>query len=169
MPDPFREISPQAITDNVFALINDDWMLITAGSLESFNPMTASWGGLGVLWDKPIAICFIRPSRYTYHFMEGADAFTLSFFGEEHRDVLDFCGSHTGREVDKVAETGLTPLSTETGAVTFAEARLVLECRKVYYQDFNPAHFLDAAIHDAYPSKDYHRMYIGEIVRCLAK
>ncbi len=165
----FVPIKPEDIRDNVFKLIGSDWMLITAGTRDFFNMMTASWGGLGVLWNKNIAICFIRPQRYTYDFMERSEHFTLSFFGEAYREALNLCGSKSGRQVDKAAATGLTAVVGETGAVYFAEARLVLECRKIYFQDLDPTHFLDLSIHKNYPSRDYHRMYLGEIVRCLAQ
>ncbi len=166
---PFEEIPPETIQDNPFRLIGSTWMLVTAGTLQSYNTMTASWGGLGVLWNKNIAICFIRPTRYTYGFMESADRFTLSFFGEEYRDTLNLCGTKSGRDVDKAAATGLIPVATDSGAVTFAQARLVLECRKLYSQDIQPSRFHDATIERHYPKQDYHRMYIGEVVTCLAK
>jgi flavin reductase (DIM6/NTAB) family NADH-FMN oxidoreductase RutF len=169
MPDGFREISPTEIMDNPFKLIDQDWMLITPGTLDSFNTMTASWGGLGVLWNKFIAICFIRPTRHTFGFMERAEWFTLSFFDKTHREALDFCGSHSGRDVDKIVATGLTPLVAESGAVYFSQARLALECRKLYFQDLNPDRLLDPTTERNYPNKDYHRMYIGEISRCLTK
>lgn len=164
----FIEIKPELLTDNPFKLIGIDWMLITAGTAESFNTMTASWGGLGVLWDRKVAFCFIRPSRYTFEFVEKAQNFTLSFFEEKHRKALNFCGTHTGRDIDKVKETGLTPIK-EPGLIYFGEARLVLACRKLYYQDIVPDNFLDSKINDMYAKKDYHRMYVGEIVKCLTK
>ncbi len=161
------EVDPRSLGDNPFALIGDDWMLITAGTLESYNTMTASWGGLGVLWNKNVCFCFVRPTRHTYTFMEDAQRFTLSFFGEEYRAALNYCGSHTGKNVDKAKEAGITPASTESGAVYFAEARLVLECEKIYFQDMLPRNFLAPGISKLYPQKDYHRMYVGGIVRCL--
>ena len=169
MTSEFKEISVFDIKDNLFKLIADDWMLITAGNLKKFNTMTASWGALGELWNKKVAICFVRPTRHTYEFMEQADTFTLTFFDEKYREILDFCGSKSGRNVDKIAKTGLTPIEYEGTAVYYVQARLVLICRKVYTQDIDPKHFLDPVIHDAYPKKDYHRMYIGEIVSCLTK
>lgn len=165
----FVPIRPEDLSDNVFKLIGSDWMLITAGTRGLFNMMTASWGGLGVLWNKNIAICFIRPQRYTYDFMERSEHFTLSFFSEAYREALNLCGSKSGRQVNKAEATGLTAVVGETGAVYFAEARLVLECRKIYFQDLDPTHFLDPSIHKNYPARDYHRMYLGEIIRCLAK
>lgn len=168
-PNTFREIAPEAITDNVFKLIGKDQMLITAGTMQAYNTMTASWGGFGVMWNKKICFCVIRPHRYTYTFIERSDYFTLSFFAEQHKEILEFCGKHSGKDTNKIEETGITPAFGPSGAVYFNEARLVLECRKVYFSDMNPDHFLDASIHQLYPNKDYHRMYVGEIIRVLAR
>lgn len=169
MAGKFKEIAPEAVTDNVFKLIGSDWMLIAAGTMKSFNLMTASWGGLGVIWGKKVCWCVIRPHRYTYKFMEKSDFFTLTFFEEKYRDALNFCGTKSGKDVDKVKEAGLTPVEAASGAVYFAQARLVMECRKIYYQDIDPRHFLAPEIADNYPNKDYHRMYLGEIIHCLAR
>jgi len=165
----FQPIEPARIQDNPFQLIGSDWMLITAGTLAAFNPMTASWGGLGVLWHRPVCFCFIRPVRHTFSFMEQGEYFSLSFFEERYREALSLCGTRSGRDLDKASAAGLTPLAGPTGAVAFAEARLVLECRKIYFQDLLPAHFLDPAIQDNYPQLDYHRCYIGEIVHGWAR
>ncbi len=164
----FKETKPELLTDNPFKLIGSDWMLITAGTPDSFNTMTASWGGLGILWERKVATCFIRPTRFTYEFAEGAPYFTLSFFEEQYRKALTYCGTHSGRNTDKIREAGLTPVN-EGGFVYFSEARLVLACRKIYVQDIDPSRFLDPKIDDMYPQKDYHRMYIGEIVKCLVQ
>ncbi len=164
----FREIKPESLTDNPFKLIGMDWMLVTAGSAESFNTMTASWGGLGILWERKVCFCFIRPTRHTYEFIERSENFTLSFFEERYRKALSYCGSHSGRDTDKIKEAGLTP-ATAGGFVHFAEARLVLACKKIYFQDITPSHFVDPAIDGMYPKKDYHRMYVGEIKKCLVK
>ncbi len=132
--------------------------------------MTASWGGLGHLWNRDVCFCFVRPQRHTFGFMERSDFFTLSFFDETYRAALDFCGSHSGRNVDKIAATGLTPITGQTGAITFAQARLVLECRKLYAGDLIKAAFTDPAIPaEVYAKGDFHRMYVGEIVTCLAR
>jgi len=169
MKKTFREIKPDEINDNVFKLIGSDWMLVTAGNKDSYNTMTASWGGLGVLWNKNICFCVIRPSRHTYGFIEKEDYFTLSFFTEDFRDALRLCGSKSGRDIDKASAAGITAVQGKTGAVYFDEARLVLECRKLYYQDIDPANFLDASLDKNYPNKDYHRMYVAEIINCLIK
>ena len=165
----FTVTHPDKITDNPFKLIGTDWMLITAGSPESFNTMTASWGGMGVIWNKKVCFCVVRPTRHTRLFTESSDYFTLSFFEERYREVLNYCGTHSGRDVDKIKETRLTPLFGDD-TVYFAEARLVFLCKKIYYQDINPGNFLDPTIDDRnYPLKDYHRLYVGEIVSCLVK
>lgn len=165
----FKTIDVNKIGDNVFKLIGNDWMLITAGNIKKYNTMTASWGGLGVLWNKNVCFCFVRPTRFTYEFMEKSDYFTLSFFEENYRKVLNFCGSHSGRDIDKVAATGITPKEDSSGAVYFDEARLVMICKKIYYSDINPANFIEPGIQKNYSNNDYHRVYTGEIIRCLIK
>lgn len=169
MSSNFKLIEPDQISDNTFNLIGKDWMLITAGSLQSYNMMTASWGGLGILWGKKVCFCVIRPSRYTYEFIEKAENFTLTFFEEKYRNALNFCGSKSGRDVDKAAATGLTPIEGSSGAVYFDEARLVLECKKLYYHDLDPQHFLDAGMEKNYNGSDYHRLYFGEIIQSYIK
>ena len=165
----FKVVQPQALRDNPFKLIGTDWMLITAGTQASFNTMTASWGGLGVIWDMEVAFVFVRPTRHTFGFMERAPVFTLSFFTEQYRPALEFCGTQSGRDVNKVAKTGLTPAFGAAGEIYFAEARLVLVCRKVHAQNLDPAGFLDPAIAGFYGQRDYHRLYIAEILRGLAR
>ena len=169
MGSVFQEITPGQIGDNPFTLIGSQGMLVTAGSLKDFNTMTAGWGGLGVLWSKPVCFCFIRPTRHTFAYMEKGSSFTLSFFWPEYKHVLEYCGSHSGREVNKARETGLTPVEVGAGAVAYAEARLVLVAEKLYFQDLEPAAFLAAEIHGHYPKKDYHRLFVGEIVKVLKR
>ncbi|OGS44132.1 MAG: flavin reductase [Elusimicrobia bacterium RIFOXYD2_FULL_34_15] len=168
MENTFAEIEPNKLKDNVFKLIGIDYMLITAGTPTSFNTMTAGWGGFGFLWGKNVCFCFIRPNRYTYNFVEKSNYFTLSFFDNKYKDVLNFCGSKSGRDTDKVKETGLSPVKGTAG-IYFAEARLVFLCKKIYYQDINPKGFINKKIDKNYPNKDYHRMYTGEIIKCLVK
>ena len=163
----FKEINPVEIAENPIHLIGKEWMLVTAGTPEEFNTMTASWGAMGELWFKPVCFCFIRPQRYTFEFMEKGDVFTLSFFDEKYKPQLNFCGSRSGRETEKARECGFTPVAAENGSVFFNEARLVLECRKLYFQDLDPANFRDETIMKNYPKKDFHRMYVGEISRVL--
>jgi len=168
METGFQTLDPESVQDNVFKLIGKDWMLITAGIRESFNTMTASWGGMGVLWDKKVCFAFVRPTRYTFEFLEKSKFYTFSFLDEQYRDILMYCGTKSGRDVNKVIETNLTPIFGN-GTVFFAEARLVMECKKIYVQDITPGNFLDQTMNEYYPKKDYHRIYVGEIIRCLKR
>lgn len=156
--------------ENAFELIGKEWMLVAAGTPEHFNMMTASWGGIGWLWNKPVAFVFVRPERYTYQFTEREDRMTLSFLGTDNEDmrrVMNFCGTASGRDHDKQAETGLTPVATEGGSVAFAEARLTVEGRKLFRSEMQAAHFLDKAVlerwyHDG-PGGSLHTVYVIEI------
>ena len=165
----FRTMDPKTLQENVFSLIGDKWMLITAGSGEVCNTMTASWGGLGILWGAPVATCYIRPQRYTKEFVDREEYFTLTFFGEEYRKALALCGSKSGREIDKVKECGFTVKTAACGAPYFEEAELVLVCRKRFAQDMDPANIPDDIKEKWYPERDYHTLYIGEIVEILKK
>ena len=164
----FTEIDPFTLDESPFRIIGSEGMLITAGGREKFNTMTASWGGFGTLWEHSVVFCFVRPTRYTYGFMEKSDTFSLCFFDKRYGKVLDICGTTSGRDTDKVKAAGITPVREGDDTVYFDEARLVLLCRKIYYQDLLPDRFLDPAIHNHYPEKDYHRMYVGKLERVLA-
>ena len=164
----FKEINPKEIVESPFKLIGDDWALVTAGDREKFNTMTISWGGVGIMWGKPVVFTFIRSQRYTFAFMENGDRYTMSFFDEKYRDALKFCGSKSGKDYDKVKETGLTPAFTENGSVYFEEAKLVLVCKKMAKSKFDPKEFIDDTVEDKwYPEKDFHYIYFAEIEKVL--
>ncbi|MEI8207429.1 MAG: flavin reductase [Kiritimatiellales bacterium] len=165
----FKEISPDDLNESAVRLIGKEWMLITAGTIGKWNTMTASWGALGQLWKKPVAFTFIRPTRHTFEFANREPLFTLCFFEEKYRKALSFCGEHSGRECDKAKETGLTPFEVEPGTVAFEEARRILVCRMLYFQDIKPEHFCDPVIEMNYPKKDYHRMFVGEVQKVLSR
>ena len=166
----FKAIKPEALTDNVFKLLDKDWMLVTAGTLEHYNTMTASWGHMGIMWNLPIAIAWIRPQRYTFEFTEQYSHFTLSFFTKEYRKALQFCGTKSGRDYDKAAETGLTPVASDKGNVFFREARLVLECRKLYADNLKSENFIVPEVANKhYPDRDFHRFYMGEIEKSFTR
>ena len=165
----FHSVDPKTLSDNVFSLIGDKWMLITAGSADDCNTMTASWGGLGVIWGVPAATCYIRPQRYTKQYVDREEYFTLTFFGEEYRKELTVCGTKSGRDVDKVKECGFTVKTAACGAPYFEEAELVLVCRKRFAQDMDPANIPEDVKEKCYPQEDYHTLYIGEIVEVLKK
>ncbi len=161
------EIKPAELSIRICRAWNEDWFLLTCGDYGArrFNTMTVAWGGLGIMWGRSIATVVVRPTRYTYEFIEQYPDFTLSLFGPEHRDALTLLGSKSGRDGDKIAESGLTPVPGQlTGSPAFDEAELILECRTIYSQDFVPSRFVDPTIDENYPLKDYHRMYFGEIL-----
>lgn len=165
--EKFKKIELKEINENTFKLIGTDWMLITAGTIDNFNTMTASWGCLGMLWNRHIAICFIRPQRHTYNFANVNDYYTLSFFNNEYRNILNYCGTHSGRDADKIKETGLIPAETEHGNIFYEQAQLILECKKLYADDFKFENFISQEVlAGIYPGEDYHRFFIGEIINC---
>jgi flavin reductase (DIM6/NTAB) family NADH-FMN oxidoreductase RutF len=162
-----REINIRELKENAVGLIADEWMLVGAGNEGGFNMMTASWGGLGEMWNKDVAVTVVRPQRYTYQFLEQNDLFSLSFFGDD-KAVHAVCGSKSGRDINKAAATGLTPCF-EHGTVTFEQARLTLICRKIYVSDVKPECFIDRSLLNCYKDNDYHRAYVGEIIKVLVK
>lgn len=164
MSNIFEEIDIKSLPDNIFHLLDEEWMLITAGTKESFNTMTASWGSFGILWERPIAIAFIRPQRYTIKFVENSMFFTMSFFTPIYKQILNFCGQYSGKNVNKIKETGLIPVYTPSGNITYEQARLVIECRKIYSDQIKSEKFIDKQIiQRIYPTQDFHKMFIGEI------
>ncbi len=164
----FHEVNPLELSCNPFQMIGKDWALVTAGDETGCNTMTVSWGAMGVLWNKNIVTVFIRPQRYTKEFLDRFDNFTLSFYEESSREALKLCGSKSGRDMDKIKAAGLTPVH-ENGTTYFEEARLVLECKKIYLDKIRPEGFLDPSIQKNYPENDYHLIYMGEITRVLQK
>ncbi|MCD8176433.1 MAG: DUF4468 domain-containing protein [Tannerellaceae bacterium] len=167
--DGYRSITPDRIPGNIVKMLSEDWMLITAGKDEEFNMMTASWGGLGVLFGKPVAICYINPARYTYRLMETSDTYTFTFYTEAYRDVLQYCGSASGLDQDKVKESGLTPLTTPTGSKAFGEAWMIIECRKMISQPLSTEVMNDPQLKAEWLGKQVHKMYIGEIINVWVK
>ncbi|MDR0510488.1 MAG: flavin reductase [Rikenellaceae bacterium] len=160
-----RKISPTQIEGNLIELIGRQWMLITAGDMQDFNTMTASWGAMGELWKRRVAIIFIRPQRHTLGFVERSKLFTLSFFDERYRGALNICGTKSGRDCDKVGQAGLTPCPTPGGSVAFDQACLIIECRKIYADCLSEENFIDKSIVEAiYPARDLHKLFIGEIL-----
>lgn len=142
-------------------------MLLTSGDFQSgqFNAMTVGWGSMGIMWGLPFVQVVVRPVRYTYQFMEKYDSFTVCAFSETYAPALDLLGNKSGRDGDKISESGLTPIASSlVAAPGYAQAALILECRKIYWDDLEKAHFLDPRLENKYPAKDYHRIFYGEIV-----
>ena len=169
--DVFKKVSSVDLTDRPIGMIAKDWMLVTAMKPDgTSNCMTASWGGLGELWGHSVAFIFIRPQRYTHEFSEAGDVMTLTWFDESMRETLAFCGAKSGREVDKIAACGLTPVADGDGAVYYAEAKRVIKLRKLYSHVLDPDNACDSELFSFhYAQKDYHTMYICEILEVLEK
>ena len=163
-----RQIIPiENLTVKSYSLWEKQWFLLTCGDYASgdFNCMTVSWGSLGVMWNKPFAQVVVRPVRYTYQFIEKHPTFTLCTFPRGYRQALNLLGTRSGRDGDKIAVSGLTPqAATTVAAPVYAEADLAIECKKIYWQDIDPSHFIDPGIDKNYPKQDYHRIYYGEIL-----
>lgn len=167
-----REISVSELKINPFDLIGKEWMLVTAGNEErGYNTMTASWGHLGSIWGhhggSATAVVYVRPQRYTKQFVDRESTFTLCFFDEAYHKALGYLGSHSGRDGDKVAHVGMTPVF-EDDTTYFAEAKLVLVCRKLYQAPIKEEFFLDkSVVEDCYPNRDFHDLYIASIEKVL--
>jgi flavin reductase (DIM6/NTAB) family NADH-FMN oxidoreductase RutF len=164
-------ISIQNFTSDAFKIFDKGWFLLTSGSFSTghFNCMTISWGSMGTLWNKPVVTVVVRPTRHTFDYMESHPDFSLCAFPEEYRSALQLLGTRSGRDGNKVAQTSLTPIAADQiQSPVYAEANLILECRKIYSDDLNPERFLDPSILGNYPSRDFHRLYIGEVLQIKA-
>ena len=166
----YREIAPQELDLSPFKLIGDDWMLIAvkdASKETGVNAMTASWGGLGVLWNTPVATIYVRPQRYTYSLLEKNDELSLCFPGEKYRKAMGLCGSRSGRDLDKIKECGL---KTETvdGIPVIDDSEVIMLCKKLYADDLKEDKFIDKE-HLSHYNGDFHRFYILKIKKILTK
>ena len=164
-----RKIDLYDLSFNPTQLLEKRWALLTVADGEGCNPMTVSWGGVGRLWNLPVVTVYVRPQRYTKGLMDKEEYFSLTFLPEEMHDAVVLCGAKSGRDTDKVKECGLTVLADEK-APYFAEGELTFICRKVYQQDMKGECFTDPTVDGKnYPNKDYHTLYVGEIVGVLQK
>lgn len=162
-----RQIKPEELQKNPFQMIGKEWLLVAAEKAGKTNAMTASWGGVGIMWGKPVAYVFIRPQRYTKEFIDASDTFSLSVLGEEYRKTLGYFGTVSGRDEDKIAKSGLQ-VAYDGATPYFQEAGTVMICRKLFAQYYDPACFIDKTCDETwYPEKDYHMMYIAEIEKVL--
>ena len=152
-------------TTDIFSQFDKKWALITAGNKDSFNTMTISWGGMGTIWNKPVVTAYVRTSRYTHEFIDREDYFTVSFFPEEYKKTLGVLGSKSGRDMDKMHDSGLTAKVLEN-SVTFEEAELTLVCKKIFKQTLSKDNIVESetSARAFYNTDAEHDMYIGEVV-----
>lgn len=163
----FEQIQPEAVEQNAFVLMGTDWTLITAEKHGRINTMTASWGGFGTMFNKNVAYIVIRPHRYTREFVDHADRFSLSFFAKSFKRQMGYIGAVSGRDEDKIGKSGLT-VQHDGETPYFAEAKLVMICRKLYVQPFEERFFVDQSLEPKhYPAKDHHTLYIAEVEKVL--
>lgn len=164
-----REIKPELLDENPFKLIRKDWLLLTAQKDNKVNTMTAAWGGLGVLWEKKVAYLFVRPQRYTKEFIDASERLSISVLPSEYKKQLGYLGSVSGRDEDKIANSGLTVKDFD-GVPGFEEARLTIVAKKLYAQELKEACFIDTdIIEKEYKEKDFHTMYVVEIEKIIEK
>ncbi len=163
-------ITVDQINKNPFTLLSKDWSILAAKNSDGeFNGMTVSWGGFGVLWNKNVVSVYIRPQRHTKQFVDDQGYFTLNFFDESYRDALKFYGSKSGKDVNKEEACNLHVEDNAYNA-HIKEASMVLVCKKLYQDKIKPEMMLDANIDEKnYPQKDYHDVYIAEVVQVLVK
>lgn len=164
----YKQVQADKIPGNIIKLLSD-WMLITSGTSENLNVMTASWGGLGTFWEKPVAFCFLNPTRYSVQTMDKGDVYTLSFYTEAYKDALKYCGTTSGRTTDKIKGSGLTPIELPSGATAFSEAWMILECKKIVAQPISPDAVVVKPTDGDWSKNGYHKMYIGEILNVWVK
>ncbi len=166
--DKFIRIKAEEIPDNVFKAIGNDWTCITAGNDSLYNSMTASFGGWGILFGKPVTWCILRANRYTLEIIRKHKKYTMSYFDNEYKDQLLLFGSKSGRNSNKMKETTLTKIVTPDGNISFKEARLIIECELLQITTVKPDDFLTSEakkfIVEGYnDAGDYHKLVFGEI------
>lgn len=170
----FVALDPADIAENPIRMFAQDWALVAAGTPEKFNALTVGWGAFGTAWGsgRPLAIVFVSPSRFTHEFLEREPYYSISVLPEEFRKALDYMGSHSGRDEDKVANAGLACALTGHGVPYFPEARLLMECKKIYSHHLSPEKFGEE-LHELYTGRlkavKPHTVYFGEIVACWQK
>ena len=164
------EVDVAKLSIEVVGLWMKQWLVLTAGTLDDCNMMTVAWGSLGYMWGKPFVQVVVRPQRYTRGYMDQSESFTLCTFSDKYRKDMQTLGIFSGRDGDKLSKTGLSlKASSKVSAPSYNEATLILECRKIYYQDMDPKGFVDSTIQDNYPTNDYHRVYFGEILAAFCE
>jgi flavin reductase (DIM6/NTAB) family NADH-FMN oxidoreductase RutF len=165
----FVKLDPYLFAAKPFKLFDKDWTLITTPHGKSANAMTASWGGLGFLWTKPVVFSFVRPQRYTHQLIDAAPSYSLAVLDEQYRDALKLCGTESGRDTDKIAKCGFT-LGWEGKTPYILQAHTVFICSKLGKYNLDSEGFIDAGIDKAiYPTRDYHDLYISAVEKVLVR
>lgn len=166
-----KEFNFKDYKKNVFTEINDTWGIIVAGDKNTgFNGMTVSWGGLGILWHKPVAYIFVRHSRYTHEFLEDSKSISISFLSDEYKKAKGVFGSLSGRTINKFENTGLTPeYDSDTNTYYIKEADTVFLLKVIYQTEIKEDGIPASVMDRFYPTKDMHTMYVCEVLKCMEK
>lgn len=161
----FKKFERENVKDNIFDYYDNTWFLISAGTSDDFNMMTAGWGGMGIMWAQPVFYVVVRKSRYTLEFMEKYDTFTCSYYDNKYKEALTICGSQSGRDIDKAKEAGLSVVQIPNrDAVTFAEANQTFVCKKILSKELDEQCYIDKEIYkECYSDDDTHILFIGII------
>ncbi len=168
----FKELSINDLKINPFEMIGHEWMLITAKHEEKINTMTASWGGMGVMWNHNVVFVFIRQSRYTKELIDNTDKFSLTFYPKNEKKTLAYFGTTSGRDEDKISKVGYHVIF-DNDTPYFEEAKLTFICKKLSRHYIGKEGMLSDEINPKWYSgadeNNYHDMYIGSIEKILVK
>lgn len=167
--DNFTKINPFSFSNDLLKKINSNWFLITAGNEDKYNMMTASWGTFGILWNKPVAQIFVRPSRYTHQFIIKNDFFSICFFDSSYSNILSELGSKSGRNFDKMNISALKAKVYENKTIFFEEAKEVLILKKIYNSFLDEKGISNDVKKDFYPQEDFHSFFFGQIIDYFIK
>ncbi len=150
---------------NIFSKVLSRGALLCAGTMDDANCMTIAWAQMGVLWHKKVFSVYVRPTRHTFSYMENNNDFTVNFFTGEYKEALSICGTQSGRNIDKFQQSNLDKIKREkTTSPGIDQACLIIGCKTIGAYNIDPNQFIDASLDRNYPNKDYHRVYIGEIL-----
>jgi flavin reductase (DIM6/NTAB) family NADH-FMN oxidoreductase RutF len=142
-------------------------LLVSQGKQGPPNAMAIGWGQVGIIWGKPIFTVLVRPSRYTYKLIEEAGDFTVNTIPPQLKDLVQYCGTTSGRNHDKFREKGLTAIpSSKIKTPLIKECIFHYECKIIYKNDLIPSALETSVILGFYPKSDFHRVYFGEILAC---
>ena len=143
-------------------------LLMTRDRSGRANPMTVGWGTVGVVWGRHVFCVLVRPSRYSFECLEANPDFTVNVQPADRADIVEYCGTHSGRRVDKCKELGLSVIPSKlVKTPIIEECNLHYECKVIHKNDILLDHLHPPIIDEYYPKRDNHRVYFGEILRAL--
>ena len=161
-----KDVDYMNVADDAIKAIRKGAFL-TVKSVDKVNTMAIGWAAFGVVWRIPIMMVAVRLTRHTFGIIEKAADFTVTIPSGDMSKEIAFCGSKSGRDVDKFKACNLK----------IADSRKVVspiiqipgryyECKIVYKSAMNPAYLEKELDESLYSQKDYHTLYFGEILAC---